>query len=294
LSALLAACTLGAAAAESAAPLSGGAGIGFWEGLLFGLIQGVTEFIPVSSSGHLVVGRLLRQWMGGAPVTSGGAENAAFDVTVHAATLFAMALYFRDEVLSLLRERTRLIGLIFMGCVPAGLVGLFFGDWFENIQLSRFAGYAVGGAFIINGLFLVSSKFFGIETKRLDDLRPSDSLLVGLAQAVALTPGISRSGITITSGLICGLRRSEAFTFSFLLGMPIISAAAVYKLKDIGQLAVSDSWGGLAGGFMAAFVTGLIAVWILARMVRRRNLLPFGVYTLVLGAVVIVCRIVWG
>jgi undecaprenyl-diphosphatase len=222
-----------------------------------------------------------------------GAERA-FDVAVHAATLFAMALYFRDEILELLRARHRLIGLIALGCVPAGLVGLLFRETMEGLAGNA---WIVGGAFIFNGLFLVASRFFGIETKRTEDLRPSDSLLVGLAQAVAITPGISRSGMTITSGLVCGLRRTDAFAFSFMLGMPIIAAATALKLRKIGQLAVSDSWTGLAAGFIAAFLSGLLAVWLLAKLVRRRNLLPFGIYTLVLGATVIgvkLFRIFWG
>jgi len=214
-------------------------------------------------------------------------------VAVHAATLFAMLLYFRDEVVALFTKRPRLIGLIVLGCIPAGLAGFFFKGWFESLAASA---YIVGAAFIVNGLFLVASRFFGIETKRLEDLRPSDSILVGLAQAVAITPGISRSGITITSGLICGLRRKEAFVFSFLLGMPIIAAAAAYKLSSIGKLAVSASWTGLVGGFIAAFLSGLVAVWLLARLIKRRNLLPFGLYTLALGLLVIgaeIARTIW-
>jgi undecaprenyl-diphosphatase len=279
---LLLALPLAAAAGETAAPVAESVGgIGLWEGIFLGLIQGVTEFIPVSSSGHLAVGHMI--WGKAAHEA-----ERAFDVAVHAATLFAMVLYFRDDIVNLLRKRPRLLGLIVLGCVPAALIGGLFKNWFEGLAVSA---YVVGGAFIINGLFLIASRFFGIETKRLEDLRPSDSLLVGFAQAVALTPGISRAGMTITSGLICGLRRTEAFTFSFLLGMPVIAGAAAYKLKNIGQLAVGDSWLGLLAGFVAAFVSGLAAVWVLAQLVKRRNLLPFGIYTVALGVVVIGVKI---
>ncbi len=273
---------------ESGAQVLEAAGsIGFWEGIFLGIIQGVTEFIPVSSSGHLAIGHMI--WG-----QSSGDSERAFDVAVHAATLFAMVLYFRDDIVQLVQKRPKLIGLLMLGCVPACLVGLVFKKNMENLATNA---WVVGGAFMINGIFLLASRFFGIETKRLEDLRPSDSLLVGLAQAVAIAPGISRSGMTITSSLICGLRRGEAFVFSFMLGMPVIAAATVYKLSSIKDLAVSDSWGGLIGGFIAAFFSGLVAVWILARLVRRRNLVPFGIYTLGLGLVVIGVKIVnaiWG
>lgn len=281
---------LAAAVTESGPPVA--EGIGLWEGVFLGLVQGFTEFIPVSSSGHLAVGHMIKAWLSDGPekamTAAQLAANRAFDVAVHAATLFVMLLYFRDEVVALINRRTKLIGMVVLGCIPAVAAGLFAGSWFESLAAS---GYVVGAAFIVNGLFLIVSKFFGIETKRLEDLRPSDALLVGLSQAVAITPGISRSGMTITSGLVCGLRRGEAFVFSFLLGMPVIAGAAAYKLKSIGDLAVSDSWLGLAGGFVAAFLSGLVAVCLLAKLVKRRNLLPFGLYTLALGFIIIGVKI---
>jgi undecaprenyl-diphosphatase len=283
---------LSAAAAESGPPEAAAAavGIGFWDGVLFGLIQGVTEFIPISSSGHLALGHMVSRWLGVNGPADNGAEKA-FDVAVHAATLLVMLMYFRDELRDMLIRRPRLLVLIMLGSVPAGLAGLLAGDWFEGLGISAFI---LGGCFIVNGLFLTAARYFGIETKRFDDLRPSDSILIGLAQALALAPGISRSGMTITSGMVCGLRRAEAFAFSFLLGMPIIAAATALKLRGIYHLAVSDSWSGLVGGFIAAFFSGLIAVTILARLVKTRNLLPFGIYCLLLGLATVVAGMIWG
>ena len=282
--ALLLSLCAAAPAAESTAPLSdaAAAGIGLWEGLLLGLVQGVTEFLPVSSSGHLAIGHLV--WGGG-----GGEAARAFDVAVHCATLFAMMLYFRDDLVALLTKRPRLITLIVLGSVPAGLLGLLLHAQIEGLAENA---WAVGAFLMLNGLVLLTSRYFGVETKRLDDLRPSDSLMVGLAQALGLLPGVSRSGATITGGLVSGLRRNEAFVFSFLLGMPLIAAATAWKLRDIGNLAISTSWNGLVAGFAAAFVSGLVAAWVLARLVRQRNLLPFGIYTLVLGLLVIAVKLV--
>lgn len=270
----------GAGAPPPPAPAPGGIGVG--QGLLMGLVQGLTEFLPVSSSGHLALGRLL--WGGG-----GAAHHLAFDVAVHAATLFAMALYFRDEIVELFTRRPRVLGMILLASAPAALAGLTLEQAFKSLG-ARPA--ALGALFLLNGLILLASRRFGVETKRMSTLTAPDALLVGLAQAVALAPGISRSGATISAGLFSGLRREEAFTFSFLLGMPAIAGATLLKMRGIRQLAVSESWSGLVAGFAAAFFAGLVAVGILGRLVRRRNLSAFGAYTAVLGAVVIILGLV--
>ena len=147
-------------------------------------------------------------------------------------------------------------------------------------------------ALVLNGLFLAASNFFGVETRRLRDMTAGDSLLIGLAQAVAITPGISRSGSTIAAGLVCGMQREEAFTFSFLLGMPAIAGATLLEAREIKALALSGSWGGLVAGFVVAFVAGLVSIWVLGKIVKRRNLLPFGLYTIALAFAVLVIWII--
>jgi undecaprenyl-diphosphatase len=277
-SALLAAVAAAAPAAEAAANApAAAADVGFWQGALLGLVQGITEFLPVSSSGHLAIGH----WLFGD--AGGESQRVAFDVAVHVATLLAMLIYFRNDIISLLTTRRKLILWILLGSVPAATIGLLFKDAFE--VLGKFP-LLVAGAFVVNGLLLIASNYFGVETRRLQDMKPSDALLIGLAQAVAITPGISRSGSTISAGLICGIRREEAFTFSFLLGMPAIAGAALLEGLNIKALAMSGSWAGLAAGFVAAFITGLVSVWVLGRLVKRRNLLPFGLYTIALAFVV--------
>jgi undecaprenyl-diphosphatase len=280
---LVAATGEGAAVAENLVPVT--ESIGFWEGALLGLIQGVAEFIPVSSSGHLWMWHCIRG-------QSDGSVNMAFDVAVHMATLFAMLLYFRDDIMRLFSRRPRLVGLVMAACIPAAAVGLLFGDWFDSMGVSNYAGYLIGVAFIFNGFVLLVSRFFGIETKRMSDLRLSDAVLIGMAQALAPLPGISRSGITITGGLICGLRRSEAFVFSFLLGMPLIAGAGAMKMRKIGEIAVSGSWLGMIAAFVTAFFSGLIAVWVLGKFVKRRNLVPFGIYTMLLGVTILVIKFI--
>jgi undecaprenyl-diphosphatase len=271
-----------AAEAASGAP-PGSGGVGFWEGVVLGLIQGVTEFLPVSSSGHLAIGH----WLFGDTMTK--ELRVAFDVAVHAATLLAMVCYFRQEIAAVLTTRRRLILWILLGSLPAATVGLLCKDEFE-----RMGDYPllVAAALVLNGLFLAASNFFGVETRRLRDMTAGDSLLIGLAQAVAITPGISRSGSTIAAGLVCGMQREEAFTFSFLLGMPAIAGATLLEAREIKALALSGSWGGLVAGFVVAFVAGLVSIWVLGKIVKRRNLLPFGLYTIALAFAVLVIWII--
>lgn len=281
---------LAAAAAEPSAPaaaaeaVSSSASIGFWEGAFLGLVQGITEFLPVSSSGHLALGHALFH---GGEAAGKALEDAriAFDVTVHVATLFAMFIFFRNEIFSLLTTRRRMIGWILLGSVPAALVGFTCKDAFEAM-----GGYpaVVAGAMVVNGIFLIASNYFGVETRRMQDMTAGDSLLIGLAQAVAITPGISRSGSTITAGLMCGLQRQEAFAFSFLLGMPAIAGAAMLEGRKIQAAALGESWAGLLAGFIMAFVAGMAAIWVLSRMVKRRNLMPFGLYTIALAMAVFI------
>ena len=260
--------------------------IGFWEGSLLGLVQGVTEFLPVSSSGHLAIGHWLTEKEGSeAQRPALEAQRVAFDVAMHLATLLAMLIYFRNDIMSLLTTRRRLLGWIVLGSVPAASIGLIFKHTVES--LGGFPLF-VAGAFVVNGLLLAASNYFGVEMKKLGEMKAGDSLLIGLAQAVAITPGISRSGSTISAGLMCGMRREEAFTFSFLLGMPAIAGAAFLEAGKISAVAFSTSWGGLAAGFVVAFASGLASIWILSRLVKRRNLLPFGLYTIGLALVVFV------
>jgi undecaprenyl-diphosphatase len=283
-SAILGVLAAAAPAAEAASGAPGGSGgVGFWEGLVLGLIQGVTEFLPVSSSGHLAIGHWLFH------ETMSKEVRVAFDVTVHAATLLAMVVYFRQEIAALFTTRRVLILWILLGSVPAATVGLLFRDAFESL-----GGYPllVAGAFVLNGIFLAASNYFGVETRRLRDMTAGDSLLVGLAQAVAITPGISRSGSTIAAGIVCGLQREEAFTFSFLLGMPAIAGATLLEGRQIEALALSGSWAGLVVGFLVAFVAGLASIWLLSKIVKRRNLLPFGLYTIALAFAILVVWII--
>jgi undecaprenyl-diphosphatase len=269
------------------------------DALILGVVQGLTEFLPVSSSGHLV---LVPEFF------NIPAPTIAFDVLVHVATLVAVVGYFiRDVgkiVLSLVapgrfRDRRevkywrRLFVWLVIGSIPAALAGFVFADMFESLFNSTLA---VGIFLVVTSLLLWGSDFALGRVKRepasLDKMRAADALIVGCFQALAIAPGISRSGSTIAAGVFLGFDRSTAARFSFLLSIPVILGAFLFKLKDISGAFAGTSGGAYAVGAIAAAVSGFFAVYFLMRFVRKHRLRGFGIYTALLGLLVIVLSVV--
>ena len=262
-----------------------------------GILQGATEFLPVSSSGHLV----LVPWLLGWP-----ASGLAFDAVVHWGTAVAVVAYFWHDWVSLvgaalkfaipksanLRSEARLAWLILLGTVPAALIGYLLEDFFEGM----FARPVAAAAFLlVTAALLTASERLGRRQRDLDTLVWPDALLVGLAQALAIFPGISRSGATIAAGLARGLRREPAARFSFLLATPIILGAGLLKVADLAQV------GGLAAqaptlivGFVAAGVVGFGCIHFLLRYLQRRRLYPFAVYCAIAGLACLLVALVRG
>ena len=279
--------------------------------LVLGLLQGATEFLPVSSSGHLV----LVPWLLGWPD-----PGLVFDTIVHWGTALAVVGYFwRDwlaligatgrDMLALARRggrwdqatpvsaETRLLGLIVLATLPAALAGMLFEDFFEAI-FSRpvaVAGFLLLTAAVLAGSEWLGGRRFGAQRRDLRTLTWVDALLVGLGQALAIFPGLSRSGTTIAAGLARGLRREEAARFSFLLATPVILGAGLAKLVDLaqaGDLAVQAP--ALAIGFVAAGLAGLACVHFLLRFLQRRPLYPFAVYCVLAGVFSLVVALLRG
>jgi undecaprenyl-diphosphatase len=261
--------------------------------VLLGLVQGLTEFLPVSSSGHLVLGQHL----------FGLTEpELLFDVVVHLGTLIAVLTVYYGDVARLTAEfvrlpRTlaggwraawadrpmfRLLILVLAGSVPTGLIGVLFKDAFEVLFGSTLA---VGFALMATGTILLLTRRLRPTGRPLTGMTGKDALVVGLVQGLAITPGVSRSGITISTGLLLGLDRELAARFSFLLFVPAILGALVLELAD----ASAGSFGppALVAGFLAALISGLAALRLLLRVVRRGALHYFAYYCYLLGAVVI-------
>ncbi len=264
------------------------------QALLLGVLQGATEFLPVSSSGHLALAQNLMPGLTG--------ELLLFDVVVHLGTLLAIAVLLRERVWGLLqagasflpglgRERAseadrRWLGLIVAGSVPTALIGLGLRDTTKAL----FAWPpGVGVALLVTAVLLVLSERMGTRTRGAESLRLGDALFCGVAQGLAVVPGISRSGATVAAALFRGADGAVAVEFSLLLSMPAVAGAALLVALESAGRVSADQVAPLAVGFGAAFLTGMAAVRALQWIVVRRRLLPFAIYcTLVGGGAILV------
>lgn len=258
------------------------------QAVLLGIIQGLTEFLPVSSSGHLVLAPRLFGWE---------YLGLSFDVALHVGTLLALLVFFRKEWVALIRgffssfrarpaewgRDQKLAWMIILASIPAGIAGALIGE----DHLSTPAWVAI---FLLTGsLLMVAAELWGSRSRGFDDLKAWDAGTVGIAQAIALLPGISRSGITISTGMLDGLEREAAARFAFLLSAPVIAGAALWQ----GQKMIRG--GGFAGqgwvfaaGFAASAVTGFFTIKFFLAFLKKHTLYPFVIYRVALATVVLI------
>lgn len=259
------------------------------QALVLGAVQGLTEFVPISSSGHLV---LVPEALGWA------SPGLAFDVLLHVASLLALLVYFSGDLVDLARGSLagdrgarRLVLLLAIGTVPAVIAGVALADYFEGTFEDAEA--AAVQLVITAGILVAAEQALAFHERRraetggrlrtIDDLNTGDAALVGVAQAVSILPGISRSGSTIAAGLAVATRREDAARFAFLLAIPALFGAALVEVPDLG----SSSLGLGAGiaGFVASLVTSYAAIAILIKYLKTRSLYPFAAYCVVAGIV---------
>jgi undecaprenyl-diphosphatase len=263
--------------------------------ILMGIVQGLTEFLPVSSSGHLII---VPELLG---IQDPFIRSLEFSVILHIGTLVALLLYFRSDWLRLVpaffaavRDRSlggdpdrRLAALLAVATVPALILGFLLHD-LENVI--REPGL-VAVMLVVGGAILWLAERAGSRQRVALDLSFAQGLAIGGAQAIALIPGISRSGISISAGLFAGLKREEAARFSFLMATPITAAAAAYEVfKVIRGEGVPIQAGPMAAGLVASFLFGVLAIAVLLRFLRTRSTDIFVVYRVILAAIVL---IVW-
>lgn len=256
-----------------------------FQALVLGFVQGVTEFLPVSSSGHLV---LFQNMMG---VDSGSAFFLFFDTMLHLGTLAAVVIVLRKDIAAIFRQPTgKTMRLLLIATVPAVILAVLFKDFFET----AFGGGFLGISFLITGLLLVLAEKLSRPSRKFSEARYSDALAMGVAQGIALLPGVSRSGATMAGGLLTGLDREVVARFSFLMSIIAILGSVVFQAKDLFRADIGTiSWVPVIAGVLMAAVSGLLAVRFMLNFIKKHKLYGFAVYVFIVGALVILDQYVF-
>lgn len=270
------------------------------QAIILGIIQGLTEFLPVSSSGHLVI---LQNFMG---ITEGSLE---FTIVLHLGTLLAVVVAYYKSIWNMIKEFFLMIGdlvtlkganlgkskyrryivYILAASVPAGIVGVLFEDFISE----KFGSLIVVAIMLlITGVLLVLGDVLGKRnTKEIQQLGPKKSFIIGIFQMFAITPGISRSGSTIVGGLLSGLKKEEAVEFSFLMSIPAVLGSLLLKIKDILAIGASTSFAPLIIGFLCAAIIGYFSIVLLNSIVKKGKLYYFSIYCWIVGLALIIYNI---
>lgn len=256
--------------------------------IILGIIQGLTEFLPVSSSGHLILTPLVFNF---------DDQGLALDAILHLGTLMAILIFFKNDLLHIFKglfdrqhDSHRIAWCIMVASLPAGLIGLFFAEWIESSL--RSPTFVAINLLIWSGVFYIAERSAKKENRsELKEMKFSQIFFIGCAQAVALLPGTSRSGITIAAGLFSNLSPTAATRFSFILGAPIIFAAGMHKLSAfISEPAAVQGYTHLhlIIGLGISFLVGLLAIKLLLKVVEKVGLLPFIIYRVILAVAILV------
>lgn len=261
----------------------------WFEALILGIVQGLTEYLPVSSSGHLAIGANL--------FGLNGEENITFTVAVHVATVLSTIVILWREIVWLFtdlfkfrwNEGTKYVVNILISMIPVGIVGLCFKDKVEAIFGSGLL--VVGICLLVTATLLAFS--YWAKPRQRENISPLHAFIIGLAQALAVLPGLSRSGSTIATGLLLGNKKERLAQFSFLMVIPPILGEALLDVKDMAEMGVSQAMAGLPPlsllvGFLAAFVCGCIACKWMINIVKRGKLIWFALYCAIVGTLTIV------
>ena len=255
--------------------------------IVLAIVQGLTEFLPISSSGHLVLVPFFVEWSD---------QGLAFDVAVHFGSLVAVCVFFRKDIVGLLHGGLQIIGgdfrspqstmalAIGLGTIPAAVAGLLFASWIEqNLRDPAVIVYTLAGY----GVLMALADRYAKRERGITSVGIKDALIIGCAQALALVPGTSRSGVTITAGRLLGFERQDAARFSFLLSAPVILLATAYKGLELVLDPAPVPWGQLALGAMVSAVVAYVSIEFFMRVVSRMGLAPFAIYRVLLAGVIL-------
>ena len=260
------------------------------QALILGLIQGLTEYLPVSSSGHLAIGQALFG-------LENGESNLTFTVLVHIATIMSTVVILWSEIVWLFKdlfkwkwnEGTRYIVNILISMIPVAIVGFFFKDKIEEVFGS---GLLIVGIMLIVTATLLTFSYFA-KPRQKEHISPVHAFVIGIAQACAVMPGLSRSGSTIATGLLLGNKKEKLAQFSFLMVIPPILGEALLDIKDIFEVGFNEAMSGISPmaaivGFLAAFISGCFACKWMINIVKKGKLIWFAVYCFIVGGIAII------
>jgi undecaprenyl-diphosphatase len=264
-------------------------------GIIMGIVQGLTEFLPISSSAHLIFIQ---------HILNVGENNLSFDVLLHLGTLLAVFTYYIKDIIKMIEafllsisdifkgkfieefkkdQYKKLVWLIIIGTFPAGIAGVLFNSQIESIFNTLFYP---GLFLLITGILLYISQRMNLGNRNIEKTGIKDTLIIGLSQAIAILPGISRSGTTISTGLFLGLDKEFAAKFSFLLSIPVILGAGLTEIGDLGVNLDANSYVYIAG-FLAAFMSGYLGIKVLIKFIKEKSLDLFAYYCWIVGILVI-------
>ncbi|MBU0707647.1 undecaprenyl-diphosphatase UppP [Patescibacteria group bacterium] len=257
--------------------------------ILFGLIQGLTEFLPISSTGHLAIFHNI--W------SLDIASDLGFDVVLHGGTLFALLVYFWDDLVKYMSGffrslrcwnfsndlEQRMSWLVIMGTIPAAVIGYLIENYIEDSLRTL---WVIVVALFVGAIVFIISEKHARKVKELSDIKIGWAIVIGLAQAIALIPGVSRSGSTIITGLLFNLKREAAAKFAFLLSIPIVLGAGVKKTAELVEIgAFTQNWLIYVVGFVSSFVSGYLCIKYFLRYLKSNSLNPFAYYRIILSLV---------
>ena len=258
-----------------------------FEIIILAIIQGITEFLPISSSAHLILPAELLGWVN---------QGLAFDVAVHVGSLLAVMIYFREDIFRMAgawltrgfssdqTQDSKLAWYVILATIPAVIAGFLLKDW---IELNARSALVIAATTIIFGLLLWYADKSARHTKDLSAMGLKGAVIIGFAQALALIPGTSRSGITMTAALMLGFNRESAARFSFLLSIPVILGAGTLAVLELAGSGEQVDWGALFYGAAFSFVSAYLCIYLFLSWISRIGMLPFVIYRLILGAILL-------
>ncbi len=260
------------------------------QAVVFGLIQGLTEFIPISSTAHLRVIPALLSW---------GDKGAAFTAVIQMGTLLATFVYFKTDILDLTKgfinaiknkkdffknPNSRIFILIIIGTIPISLAGVIFKKFIENEARGL---YIISASLILLAIILFIAEKVSVHKKDFTEITIKDGIIIGLAQALSLIPGSSRSGVTITAGLLCGLKRDVAARFSFLLSIPAITLSGFYELYTERTILLNENFLSLIIATFVSGVIGYLSIAFLLNYLKTKSNLLFIIYRIIIGILIL-------